>query len=674
MPASGDELLLVRIEANLAKFERAMARATGGADRAASRIETRFKKMDRNLALVGAGLARSLAGPLAALVSARALTDALNTYQRIENSLKVAGLQGEELTAVFEHLSQTAEKNGAPVEALVQLYSRLSLVQQSLGATSGEIIRFTEGVATALRVSGKSAQESSGALLQLSQAMGSGIVRAEEFNAILEGALPIAQAAARGLKEAGGSVAALRTLIINGKVSSEAFFRAFEAGQQTLEALAATTELTLGQSFENLRTRLIGAVGKLNDATDISGRLEGVMESLGSSIEFVADQLARIASSDAGDAMGGIVDKIGIGFDKLGRLTSGFFTGKFRIDKGGHEFVRHILDTDDAILEAEDKLKRDLEKRTPIKTPELIAGPSEKTKQALGESEKIKERVRRLFADVGESDKVDQVSLKDFKPPATTGTGRKKRTADDRFGDDLDRMRQRTQLLQLETSLVGQNADAREHLLAIQQLINEAEQAGVKITPDVLRSIEQQAAAYANATTALEAAENAQRDLVDRLDSIRDAAGSALSALDQSLMNGEGPAAALNAALKDVLQTIIRIGEQKAIASLFGAAGTASPGIFGSVIGALTGSPAAASAATPAALSARRFAAPAIPSFGRAGVAAAPVVRVHVVRGEMFEPVVQRISGAVTVQHVRASEQRMPSIVAAHLSERQRAY
>src|SRR5690606_12115465 len=100
--------------------------------------------------------------------------------------------------------------------------------QRELGVTTEEMVSFSDNVALALRVAGTDATTARGALLQLSQAMGEGTVRAQEFNSILEGALPIAQAAAAGLKEAGGSVSQLRKLILDGAVSSEAFFRAFE--------------------------------------------------------------------------------------------------------------------------------------------------------------------------------------------------------------------------------------------------------------------------------------------------------------------------------------------------------------------------------------------------------------------------------------------------------------
>ncbi|MCB1453197.1 MAG: tape measure protein, partial [Rhizobiaceae bacterium] len=240
------------------------------------------------------GAAASALGRLVPVIGAAAVIRGLQQYAdtstRISNALKVAGLEGGALTKVYDRLFQSAQRNVAPIESLVTLYGRAALVQKELNITSEELLGFTDKVAVALRVSGQSAQESSGALLQLSQALGSGIVRAEEFNSILEGALPIAQAAAAGLEEAGGSVAKLRSLVINGKVSSEAFFRAFEAGSVILDKKVAGAELTVSQGFIRLQNVLIGATGRLDDTTGASKLVAGA---LGGVADVIQDVTAK---------------------------------------------------------------------------------------------------------------------------------------------------------------------------------------------------------------------------------------------------------------------------------------------------------------------------------------------------------------------------------------------
>jgi tape measure domain-containing protein len=272
------ERLVVSLEASIVRFERAMQRANGVSNATAKKIEGRFAKMNSVLGAQFGALGRSLIAPLTGAAGLRGFQQLLDTNTRIENSLKVAGLAGDQLAGVYDRLFQSAQRNAAPLEALVELYSRASLVQKELGISSEQLERFTDNVAVALRVAGTDAQSASGALLQLAQALGSGTVRAEEFNSIQEGALPVLQAVAAGLTEAGGSVAQLRQLVIDGKVSSEAFFKAFEAGAGLLQEKVAGSSLTASQSFEKLNNVLVVASGQIDEATGVSA---GLAEAIG---------------------------------------------------------------------------------------------------------------------------------------------------------------------------------------------------------------------------------------------------------------------------------------------------------------------------------------------------------------------------------------------------------
>lgn len=293
--ATDVERLVVSLEASITKYERAMNKALGQTNNTARRIESRFAAMSNRVNSGFTGLQRGIAAAFASVAALRGAQQLIDASTRIENSLKVAGLAGEELKRVYDGLYQSAQRNAAPLESLTTLFGRAAIVQKELGVSTQELLGFTDNVALALRVAGTDAQSASGALLQLSQALGSGTVRAEEFNSILEGALPIAQAAAAGLAEAGGSVAKLRALVGDGKVSSEAFFRAFEAGSVILREKVASSELTVSQSFIRLQNVLIDTAGKFDNATLASQRIAGFLDSLATSIQGVgaaADQNA----------------------------------------------------------------------------------------------------------------------------------------------------------------------------------------------------------------------------------------------------------------------------------------------------------------------------------------------------------------------------------------------
>jgi len=278
------DTVTVRLEAQTRQYEQNLRRAE-------QTSTSSFRRMQDGARAASAGITGSLRGLAGAFISAQAISGSIRLVDAatgIANALRVAGLEGEELTRVYDRLFESAQRNAAPVQSLAQLYSRVAVVQNELGVSTNELLTLTDNVAKALRVAGTDASSASGALLQLSQAFGAGIVRAEEFNSILEGALPIAQAAAAGLTEAGGSVARLRQLVVDGKVSSEAFFRAFEAGAYILDTRLAGAEATVSQSFVRLQNVLINVATDMNEGSRVSGALAGGLDDLGVVIQQVA--------------------------------------------------------------------------------------------------------------------------------------------------------------------------------------------------------------------------------------------------------------------------------------------------------------------------------------------------------------------------------------------------
>jgi tape measure domain-containing protein len=261
--------LAVLIEANTKSYERAMAKLQSSTNAAFNKIERQSSKLDGTFARMSGSIGR-IGAALAAGLSIGAAVRFADAFTRIENSLKTTGLAGAELAKVQGRLYQIAQDNAVSWEALAGLYSKVSLVQKELGVSSADLLNFTDNVSKALRVSGTTATQASGALMQLSQALGSGTVRAEEFNSILEGAPAIARAAAAGLKEAGGSVAALKQLVIDGKVSSDVFFRAFQEGAKALDGQLKNTEVTVSSAFQKLSDALTKSVGEFDNATGAS--------------------------------------------------------------------------------------------------------------------------------------------------------------------------------------------------------------------------------------------------------------------------------------------------------------------------------------------------------------------------------------------------------------------
>ena len=269
--------------------------------RAAKASENAWKNsnISRSLERQFMGMKSSIAkfAPMiAGAFSANEAIKAADGWTRFNNQLKVAGLEGVNLVKVRERLFASATRNGVQLESLGTLYSKAAQVQKDLGASQEELLRFTDGVAAALRIQGVSAQQAQGALMQLGQALGSGKVRAEEFNSVQEGALPILQAVARNIDGAGGSVAKLKQLVVDGKLSSQQFFQAFLAGSKQLEEQASRTSLTVAQAFTNLESAFTKFIGEANEASGVTNVLTTAIQSLANNLPTVAKWLAIIGA------------------------------------------------------------------------------------------------------------------------------------------------------------------------------------------------------------------------------------------------------------------------------------------------------------------------------------------------------------------------------------------
>lgn len=245
---------------------------------------------------------RLLQGLLVGFVGSQALRGLiqyLDAFQGLQNRIRIVTDSTQELVQTTNALFDIANRTRAPVEQIAELFQRGSIAADELGASNEELLQFVEAVGNGLAIQGGSAASASGALTQLSQSLGSGIVRAEEFNSILEGAFPIAQAAARGLDEAGGSVARLRQLVIEGQVTSDEFFRAILSQSDELAETFGQTTATIGQALTQLRNEFIRFVGGIDQANGITQAFVTVIQFLAENLDTIARAIGGLAVSFA---------------------------------------------------------------------------------------------------------------------------------------------------------------------------------------------------------------------------------------------------------------------------------------------------------------------------------------------------------------------------------------
>ena len=284
--------LHVDLTANSAAFGGDMARAR----RHVYALQAQFRQLRTAAVTSGlgmdqfarrVGIGRAALSALGVGLGVKEVLGFADAWTRVNNSLKVAGTPADKLQSTMDRLFEIAQRSGAAIEPTVQLFARLSQSATELGASQEQLFAFTSGIGDALKVAGVDAQSASGALLQLSQAMGSAYVRAEEFNSINEGARPILQAVADGNEKAAGSVSKLRAMVIAGTLTSHEFFESFLRGSESLRTKAASATDTVSMSVTKLNNSLTRMFGEMDKGLGVTGQLSGLMSKLADAIDRI---------------------------------------------------------------------------------------------------------------------------------------------------------------------------------------------------------------------------------------------------------------------------------------------------------------------------------------------------------------------------------------------------
>lgn len=308
------ERLLVRVEANANQFEAQMRKLNKSlyASQAENRKTLNAIQKDTEAASrrmftpIGDGLRRevaSLAGVFAGLFTTQQVARYADQYTSLQNRLKAAGLEGENLKRVEDALYETANRNGLQVQATAELYQRASLSRQRLGASEEQLLALVSGTAAALKVQGTSAEAASGPLLQLGQVLGGAKVQAEEYNSLIDGLPVLLQAAAKGSDRFGGDVAKLTEAVKSGTVSSQEFFQALLKGFPEIQKQAEGSATTISSALQTLDNEFGRYIGRADESLSASQRvaqgIQGLAENLDQIIPVVGTLAALIGGGYA---------------------------------------------------------------------------------------------------------------------------------------------------------------------------------------------------------------------------------------------------------------------------------------------------------------------------------------------------------------------------------------
>ena len=199
-------------------------------------------------------------------------------------------------------IMDSANRTGGAYQDTANLVSKLGVLAGNAFSSSAETVAFAEQVNKLMAIAGTSTEGASAAMLQLTQAMASGVLRGEELNSILEQAPTIAQTIAKYL---GVSVGELRNMASEGQITADVVKNALLGMADETNAAFEQMPLTFGRIGNRIGNAFISAVqpaiAKLNEflASDTGQKMVAGFTAaagmVGEAVGLIVDALSTIA-------------------------------------------------------------------------------------------------------------------------------------------------------------------------------------------------------------------------------------------------------------------------------------------------------------------------------------------------------------------------------------------
>lgn len=302
------------------KFEPAL-RKLRELEEAQRRVNNETSRFE-GLAAGAAGAVGGFAAALAGSFSVRQFIEAADAVSQLQNRLKLAAVGAVEAQNAYQGLFEIAQRSRVSFTELGGTFASISRSAKEYGVTQKELLKVTESVANAVRISGSSAAASQAALTQLSQGLASGVLRGEELNSVMEQTPRLARAIADGL---GVPIGKLREMGAAGEITAKQVIEALKSQSDVLAGEVSDSVILLSQSFQQLSNSATNFVGVINDVTGATSTLSGAFARVTTVVDIFAESIRKtFAGNELGQAASQVLELDQRATQLRNRMANGF--------------------------------------------------------------------------------------------------------------------------------------------------------------------------------------------------------------------------------------------------------------------------------------------------------------------------------------------------------------
>lgn len=232
---------------------------------------------------------KSVLSGIASAISVALIVDYGKAFLTVADNItqlqaRILRLSSDAVTAkeTFDVLSSIASTTGASLQDTAKLWEKMTSSLKGVGATNNQILFLVDTLQKIGRVGGSSSEEMAAALRQFGQSIDGGIVRAEEFNSIIESMPELARQMAAGM---GISMGQLRQAMLDGKITAQAALDAIMKQSSAVNDEFSKLPRTMDQASNSLTISLQNLIGKMNEAMGASATMVKVIDSISAAID-----------------------------------------------------------------------------------------------------------------------------------------------------------------------------------------------------------------------------------------------------------------------------------------------------------------------------------------------------------------------------------------------------
>lgn len=258
------------------------------ADQAFDSIERGAKRADRQVNTLKTSI-KALTRVIHLLLAAEAVRQFIDMAEQAKMlRVKIKMLTGDAESAgrVFDGLKEISKETGQSLKDTGELWQGLAISLKNTSATEGQLLNLVGTIQKMGALGGASAEQMSNSMRQFRQSIDGGVLRAEEFNSLLENTPTIVQTMARHM---GLSMGQFRAEMLDGKITAERMVNAIQAATQETNEKFAQLPRTSGMAINELKVEVMGLVEQLDDLFGVSDFVVSAIDLITKGVQALGD-------------------------------------------------------------------------------------------------------------------------------------------------------------------------------------------------------------------------------------------------------------------------------------------------------------------------------------------------------------------------------------------------